>query len=107
MKRIVMMLLLSVALTGGCAFFHSWKAIPPPGGCDQCHTLPINADWQIAYRPAIINDETGRYPWQQPESLQPVELSQLEEKKITEQRCFRCHKGPDKAHSDYQGRYHH
>jgi hypothetical protein len=27
------------ALLAGCAMFKSWQAIPPPGGCDQCHTI--------------------------------------------------------------------
>lgn len=91
----------------GCAMFGSWKAIPPPGGCDQCHTGQISADWQVAYSPPVLTDETGKNPWQRPESVLPPQSSPLEQKKVTEERCFRCHKGPDKAHTEYRGRYHH
>lgn len=98
---------LALTLICGCAMFGSWKAIPPPGGCDRCHTKPISANWQVAVTAATITDETGRNPWQKPESVLPPETSPLEQKKITEQRCFRCHKGPDKAHTEYRGRYHH
>ncbi len=107
MKRSVAILLVAGVTVWGCAMFRSWTAIPPPGGCDQCHTVPINNDWQLAYKPATINDETGRNAWQRPESIVPPEVSSLEEKKVTEQRCFRCHKGPDTAHAEYKGRYHH
>jgi hypothetical protein len=37
----------------------------------------------------------------------PDDSSPLEQQKVTEERCFRCHKGPDKAHAERQGRYHH
>lgn len=108
MKRTVTLLLVLSLAVLGCTMFRAWKAIPPPGGCDQCHTEPISNDWQVAYKPATINDETGRYAWQQPESMAPpADRSRLEEKKLSEQRCFRCHKGPNRAHIEYQGRYHH
>ncbi len=106
MKRTFWLMLVPAFLIG-CAMFGSWKAIPPPGGCDQCHTQQISADWQIAYAPATIHSETGQEPWQRPESILPAQPSSLEQKKITEERCFRCHKGPDKAHVEYKGRYHH
>ena len=91
----------------GCAMFGSWKAIPPPGGCDQCHTGKISADWEVAYSPVTLSDERDEYSWQQPESILPPQESPLEQRKITEERCFRCHKGPNKAHTEYKGRYHH
>ena len=94
MNRILGLLLTVTLVVWGCAMFGSWKSIPPPGGCDQCHTLPISTTGRSAYKPATLNDETGRTPWQQPESCLPPETSPLEEKKVTEQRCFRCHKGP-------------
>jgi len=99
--------LLGISAIWGCAMFTSWKAIPPPGGCDQCHTKAIGNNWQIAMTTAIVHDETGREPWQRPESMLPPESSPLEQQKITEQRCFRCHKGPNRAHIQYRGRYHH
>jgi len=106
MKRIFFVFLVAAALCG-CAMFGAWKAIPPPGGCDQCHTKKISANWQVAYTPATIHAETGKEPWQKPESVLPNEPSPLEQRKITEQRCFRCHKTPDKVHAEYKGRYHH
>lgn len=106
-----MKLLLGPALLAfflvGCAMFGAWKTIPPPGGCGVCHTRPITANWALAYEPATLNSEQGRYSWQRPESLQPPESSPFEEQKVTEERCFRCHKGPDRAHAEYRGRYHH
>ncbi len=106
MKKIVLLLLVSGFIVG-CAMFGSWKAIPPPGGCDQCHSKQINNDWKVAYSPASLTDETGKNSWQKSESMLPPQSSPLEQKKVTEERCFRCHKGPDKAHTEYKGRYHH
>jgi hypothetical protein len=106
MEKILIPILLIVLFTG-CAMFGSWKSIPPPGGCDQCHTKQISANWQVAYSPPMLTDETGKNPWQQPESVLPPQQSPLEQKKVTEERCFRCHKGPNKAHTEYKGRYHH
>ncbi len=91
----------------GCAMLGSWRAIPPPGGCEQCHKEPISANWQVAYAPAIISTERGVESWQGPESVLPPEPSPLEQKKITEQQCFRCHKSPNHAHKEYRGNYHH
>jgi hypothetical protein len=107
MKRFLIPLLALLLGLAGCAMFRSWQAIPPPGGCDQCHTQPISNDWQVAYRPVTLTDETGRHPWQRPESMAPPETSPLKEKMLTEQRCFRCHKGPNRTHAEYKGRYHH
>ena len=105
-RRAALFLVLSLAVWG-CSRFHSWTAIPPPGGCEQCHTVAISYDWQVAYQPVTLNDESARLSWQRPESVAPPEGMPLEEKKVTEQRCVRCQKGPDKAHTKYQGRYHH
>lgn len=107
MKKTPLFLLLFFSVGWGCAMVGSWKAIPPPGGCDKCHTLPINANWQVAYSPPMLNDETGKYAWQKPESVLPPQVSPLEKQKVTEERCFRCHKGPDRAHVEYKGYYHH
>ncbi len=105
--RYLAALLLVVAFLAGCAMFGTWRTIPPPGGCGICHTRPITHDWAVAYEPARITDELGGYPWQRPEAMMPPETSPFEERKITEERCFRCHKGPDRAHTEYRGRYHH
>jgi hypothetical protein len=55
----------------------------------------------------MLSDETGKNSWQRPESLMPPQESPIEQKKVTEERCFRCHKSPNKAHTEYKGRYHH
>lgn len=107
MPKILIPFALILAGICGCAMLGSWKAIPPPGGCDQCHTKQISANWEAAIVPARITSETGTEPWQSPESVVPEEPSPLEEKKLTEQRCFRCHNAPDLKHRKYRGRYHH
>lgn len=108
MKRTLLLATLSVMILVGCAMFKSWKSIPPPGGCDQCHRVPIAYNWVLVYQPVTLNDESGKLAWQQPESLQTkTPTDRLEQQKMTEQRCFRCHKGPNEAHSDRVGRYHH
>ena len=40
----------SSSAVAGCAMFTAWKTIPPPGGCDQCHTVPISNNWQVTYQ---------------------------------------------------------
>jgi hypothetical protein len=101
---------ISIFLICGCAMFRSWQAIPPPGGCDQCHTLPISANWQLAYTPPILTDERNRDYFQTPEynmarTDQPA--SSLERRKVEDQKCFDCHKAPNAAHKGRTGRYHH
>lgn len=105
--RSLLFFLAVAALVCGCAMFGSWKAIPPPGGCDRCHTKAISANWEVAFSPVALHDERDIPSWQRPESVLPPETSPMEEMKVTEERCFRCHKGPDKAHTEYRGRYHH
>lgn len=107
MEKYCIPILLLVVFAAGCAMFGSWKSIPPPGGCDQCHTKQISANWQVAYSPPLLTDETGKNPWQRPESVLPPQESPIEQKKVTEERCFRCHKSPNVAHTEYKGRYHH
>lgn len=94
----------------GCAMFTAWKSIPPPGGCDQCHTVAISANWQISYRAANVADERGRQYFQTPEynlALKGQQQSPLEEKKVEEQACFDCHNAPSPAHRERKGRFHH
>lgn len=94
-------------LLAGCAMFSSWRSIPPPGGCDQCHQVPITSNWTLAYLPATLPDEQGRLGFQIPEAQLPPSESLLQEQKLTEERCFRCHSGPDASHTEFKGRYHH
>jgi len=100
-------LILAGLTLGGCAMFLTAQSIPPPGGCDLCHKAAISSNWEAGITTATLNDELGRYNWQKPEAMLPDPESPLEQQKITEQRCFRCHRGPDETHTTYQGRYHH
>ncbi len=100
----------SVFLICGCAMFKAWQAIPPPGGCDQCHTLPISANWQGAYKAPILSDERNREYFQTPEYNMPrtdQPASSLELRKDQDQKCFDCHKSPNAAHKGRMGRFHH
>lgn len=109
--KFALLVLLSVCMgLEGCAMFTAWKSIPPPGGCDQCHTVSISANWQITYQAAIVADERGRQSFQTPEyNLAPggKQESPVESKKVEELRCFECHKAPTPAHRERKGRFHH
>jgi hypothetical protein len=110
MKYALLLLTVSIAFISGCTMFTAWKSIPPPGGCDQCHTMPISTNWQAMYKPATVTDERGRLSFQTPEyNTPPVGgmQSPLEEKKVEEKACFDCHKAPTQAHKDRKGRFHH
>jgi hypothetical protein len=95
----------------GCTMFQAWKAIPPPGGCDQCHTLPISANWSVAYKPVALNDESGKLSFQTEQytmkSSEKQGMSTLDLRKTEEQRCFECHHAPNQAHKGKAGRFHH
>lgn len=111
MKTLFVMTVLGItmALTG-CAMFTAWKSIPPPGGCDQCHTAAISTNWQIAYQAAVVADERGRQYFQTPEynlAMKGQQQSPLETKKVEEMACFECHKSPSPAHNARKGRFHH
>lgn len=100
-----------VFMISGCAMFTSWtsKSIPPPGGCDQCHTLEINSNWKVSYQVADIADERGRLNFQTPEYNKPTDrrLNPLEVKQVEEKACFDCHKSPTPQHRERKGRFHH
>ena len=98
--------LLIALLLAGCAMFSAWKEIPAPEGCSECHQVSINGDWQVLYKPADLNDETGRVGWQQPSSLEPEAVPQ-EQREVLSQECFRCHRSPDNKHKEYKGSYRH
>ena len=94
----------------GCAMFTAWQAIPPPGGCEQCHAVPINSNWKMVYRAPILHDERNRDYFQtteynMPKADQPA--SSLELRKVNDLKCFDCHKSPDEAHKGRKGSYHH
>jgi hypothetical protein len=90
--------------------FQAWKTIPPPGGCDQCHTVPISANWQVAYKPPMLTDERNREYFQTSEYTMPKTdqpASALELRKVQDLKCFDCHKAPNAAHLGREGRFHH
>ena len=99
-------IVLAVLLLAGCAMFSSWQKIPAPEGCGECHQTSINGDWQILYKPVDLNDETGKVAWQQPTSLEPEVIPQ-EQREVTNQTCFKCHRSPDQKHKQYKGAYRH
>jgi len=95
----------------GCAMIRAWKSIPAPGGCDRCHTVPISANWTVAYQPAALSDESGKLSFQSEQytmkSREQQGLSTLDLRKTEERRCFECHKTPNQAHKDKAGYFHH
>ncbi len=110
MNYLLLVLAAMVFTISGCAMFTSWKSIPPPGGCDQCHTLAISTNWQVYYQVANVADERGRLTFQTPEYNLPVAGRQenpLEAKKVEEKACFDCHRSPTPAHRERKGRFHH
>ena len=98
---------LTALLLAGCAMFSAWKEIPAPEGCSECHQVSINGDWQVLYKPADLNDETGKFGWQQPSALDPETPAPQEQREVLQQECFRCHRTPDKDHKTYRGNYRH
>ena len=99
-----------VLVLGGCNMFKTWQAIPPPGGCDQCHTIPISKNWFAAYKAPVLSDEKGKLYFQteqysMPSTTKPA--SSLELKKVQELKCFECHNAPNMAHKERTGRFHH
>jgi len=94
----------------GCAMLTAWKAIPPPGGCNECHTVPINNNWHVAYQAPVLSDEKNR-PYFQREgyNMPAVEKpsSSLQVRKGTDENCFECHRAPTPSHKGRMGRFHH
>jgi len=99
-----------LALSAGCTMFTAWKAIPPPGGCNQCHTKPINNNWHVAYQaPALTDEKDRKYFQSEKYNLPHVDkpASDLEVRKATDEKCFECHNTPTPSHKGRTGRYHH
>ncbi|SNB47615.1 cytochrome C [Geobacter sp. DSM 9736] len=110
MVKILVTLGLILFCASGCTMFTAWRTIPPPGGCDQCHTLPIGNNWSVVYKAAYLTDERDRLYFQteeynMPKGEQPD--SALELRKVEELQCFACHKSPNAAHKGRKGRFHH
>lgn len=107
MKVFLFTVILTVTALSGCAMFSSWTSIPPPGGCDRCHTVAISANWRATITPVQLTREDGKPPWQREESVLPPATSPVEQQLLSDERCFRCHNEPDGSHREYQGNYHH
>ncbi|ACM22155.1 lipoprotein cytochrome c, 2 heme-binding sites [Geotalea daltonii FRC-32] len=104
------LLFLSFFFSCGCTMFGAWRTIPPPGGCDQCHTVSITNNWKVAYHAPTLTDERDRDYFQteaynMPDTSKPTSV--LELSKVEELRCFECHKSPNAAHKGRKGRFHH
>lgn len=107
---IAILIILGGSLLGGCTMFTAWRSIPPPGGCDQCHSVEITSNWRATYQAAYLTDERGREHFQTasgsfPAAAKPA--SSLDLQKSEDQPCFDCHKSPSSAHKSRRGRYHH
>lgn len=108
MKAITGAAVLLVILATGCAMFGMWRSIPPPGGCDRCHTLEISTDWKASVKPVALTGEDGKPSWQRSESvIPPPPDSPLLQQMVSDEECFRCHREPDAAHRGRRGSYHH
>lgn len=108
MKAILFTVVLTVIALSGCAMFSSWTAIPPPGGCDRCHSVAISTNWRATLTPVQLSREDGTPPWQQEGSVLPATgPSPTEQQLLSDERCFRCHREPDATHKDRRGSYHH
>jgi hypothetical protein len=98
-------------LVCGCTMFSAWKSIPPPGGCDQCHTVAISNDWRVSYQAPMLTDERSRGEYfQSAQTTMPVKdkpLTPLDLRKVEDSRCFECHRAPTPKHLERKGRYHH
>jgi len=103
--------IMSVAIMNGCVMISAWKSIPPPGGCDQCHTAAISNDWKVAYQAPILTDERNRDAFQTATFTMPQAAGQpassLEVRKVQDLKCFECHRTPNAAHRGRVGRFHH
>ncbi|HEY5974089.1 MAG TPA: cytochrome C [Geobacteraceae bacterium] len=110
MKRTLAIVLLASLTGSGCSMFTAWKSIPPPGGCDQCHTVAISTNWKVAYQAPMLTDERNRNYFQTAEHTMtqpPKADSKLDLRKVEELQCFECHKAPSPAHRQRMGRFHH
>ncbi len=110
-KRLSPFIIPAVILFTGCAMMSAWKSIPPPGGCDQCHTVPISTNWQVTYKAPFLTDESSTVQYFQTEAYtmprDDKPSSPLDVRKVEELRCFECHRSPSPAHKERAGRFHH
>ena len=110
MKLLLPFIAILLSTQTGCNMFKAWRSIPAPGGCEECHKVPISSNWQATYKPATLTDERGGYAFQKAESVQPPSqkpASSLEMQKVEQLACFECHNAPNAAHRQLKGNFHH
>lgn len=106
----ILVLIFALNMLPSCTMFTAWRAIPPPGGCEECHKVPISANWQVTYKPAVLSDERNRVYFQTEEYSQTAAgkpTSPADKRKLEELTCFECHNAPDSAHRTMKGKFHH
>jgi hypothetical protein len=110
MKLLLLFIAIMLSTQTGCNMFKAWRSIPAPGGCEECHKVPISSNWQVTYKPATLTDERGGYAFQKAESVMPASqkpASSLEMQKVEQLACFECHNSPNAAHRQLKGNFHH
>lgn len=108
--KLLLLSAIALYLMTACTMFTAWRSIPAPGGCEECHKVPISSNWQLSYRPATLTDERSQETFQRPESMitkgdKPE--TPLDKKKVEQLPCFDCHNAPDDRHKQRKGKFHH
>ena len=110
MKLLVPLIAIMLYSLTACTMFSAWRSIPAPGGCEECHKVPISANWQVSFKPVTLTDERGREAFQLPESLDLKSerpATAQEKQKVEQLPCFDCHNSPDVIHKGRKGNFHH
>lgn len=110
MKLVLPLAAIGLYLLTACTMFSTWRSIPAPGGCDECHQVAISANWRVSYKPVTLTDERNQEAFQKPESVlqsNKKPASSLETQKLEQLPCFDCHNSPDAAHKAMKGKFHH
>lgn len=110
MKFLLLCLAGALLTLNACTMMKAWRSIPVPGGCEECHKVPISTNWQVSIKPVGLNDERGGLSFQQPDSLMmriDKPASSIEKQKIEGLACFDCHNAPDSQHKKMKGKFHH
>ena len=110
MKKLIFLLFIGAYPLTACTMFTAWRAIPAPGGCDECHKVPISSNWQLSYKPVALTGDQSR-PSFQTEAVTMPNLdkpgSRVNLQKVEELSCFECHNSPDSSHKQLKGKFHH
>lgn len=111
MKKLNKTIFIISCFLTGCQMLTAWRSIPPPGGCDQCHTAAISNNWKISYQAPNLSDERNKQAFQTPEyntrQMPDNSPSSLQVRKVQDLKCFECHSAPNPVHKSRSGKYHH